>query len=150
VSNNSNDSTETKVPYSFMGLVGIIVVIAFCGGLYGCPQYNVYSERMSGEAALAKAVGERQAIVETARAQEAAAKLLAGASEERAKGWATAAKDGCVILNRPNDVECERTMLNHIVQHATAVDGHGTTMVFAGSSSAPVAVNPAAAVPNKQ
>ena len=34
-------------------LLVIIVIGVLCGGLYGCPKYNVYSQKLAGEAELA-------------------------------------------------------------------------------------------------
>lgn len=62
------------------------------GGLYGCPQYNVYSSRMAGEAELAQATQNRQIAVNEAQAKMEAAKLLADAEIARARGAAAANK----------------------------------------------------------
>lgn len=78
--------------FGFGSAISIFVVVAACGGLYGCPQYNVYSERMSGEAALAKAEFERQVQVRDADGKLAAASKLAEVEVTRAKGVAQANK----------------------------------------------------------
>lgn len=62
----------------FVGTVG--------GGLYGCPQYNVYSARMSGEAVLAEAQSSRLSKVAEAKARFESAQYDAKAEVERAKG----------------------------------------------------------------
>lgn len=67
-----------------------IVIMATCGLLYGCPQYNVYSERLSGEAKLAEAESSRQIAVREAQAKNDAADLLAQAEVKRAGGVAKA------------------------------------------------------------
>jgi predicted aminopeptidase len=58
--------------------------------LYGCPQYNVYHQRMEGEAELAKAHYSKQVQIQDAQAKFEAAKSLADAEIERAKGVAQA------------------------------------------------------------
>lgn len=73
-----------------------LVIAAVCGGLYGCPQYGVYEQRLTGEAELARAQQNRQIAVNEAQAKLDAAKLLAEAEIERAKG---AAKSNDIIAN---------------------------------------------------
>lgn len=68
------------------------VVILICGGLYGCPQYNVYAQRMDGEAELAKAQYSKQVAVQTSQAKLDAAKLEAETDVTRAEGVAKANK----------------------------------------------------------
>lgn len=68
----------------------IVMVLLAAGGLVGCPQYNVYSARLTGEAELAQAQQNRQIAVQEAQAKVEAAKLLAQAEVERAKGAAQA------------------------------------------------------------
>jgi hypothetical protein len=66
-------------------LIGLIVFAC-----WGIPQYRVYSQRMSGKAALAHAEAERQVLVTEAAAKAHAATELARAEVERAKGVAEA------------------------------------------------------------
>lgn len=70
--------------------VSWIVIAAVCGGLYGYPQYSVYSERMSGEAELAKAESTRRTRVLEAQAQLDSAQKQADAEVIRAQGVAKA------------------------------------------------------------
>lgn len=56
----------------------------------GCPQYQVYQQRKSGEAALAEAQYSRQIAVAEANAKMESAALLAQAEVARAKGVAQA------------------------------------------------------------
>lgn len=49
------------------------VIVLIVGGLAGCPQYNVYSARLNGEAILAQAHAARQVLVTQAEAERAAA-----------------------------------------------------------------------------
>jgi len=71
--------------------VGLILILS-AGGMYGCPQYKVYSARMDGEAQLAHAQSEREVQVRDAHGKFEAAGLLAKAEVERAKGVAEANK----------------------------------------------------------
>jgi len=61
--------------------VGIgFVVLVFIGVLFLVwPQYNVYSQRLSGEAALAHAHAARQVLVQQAQAEKDSAQLRADA-----------------------------------------------------------------------
>ena len=76
--------------WALFGLLFIFGIVAF--GMWGCPQYNVYSQRMSGEAELANANYSKQVAVQEAQAKMDAATLLAQAEVERAKGVAQANK----------------------------------------------------------
>lgn len=78
----------STVGWSLAGivLVGLLVLI----GMVGCPQYSVYEQRLTGEAELARAQQNRQIAVNEAQAKLDAAKLLANAEIERAKGVAGA------------------------------------------------------------
>lgn len=74
--------------WSALGVVSLGVLILV--GMVGCPQYSVYEQRLVGEAELARAQQNRQIAVNEAQAKMDAAKLLAGAEVERAKGVAQA------------------------------------------------------------
>ena len=71
-------------------VLSIVGVGLLCGGLYGCPQYNVYSSRMTGEAELAQAEYSRQVQVREAQGKLDASKLLAQVEVNRAEGVAKA------------------------------------------------------------
>jgi predicted aminopeptidase len=71
-------------------LGAVVALILLAGGLYGCPQYNVYQQRLQGEAELARADYNRQVAVREAQAKKDAASLLADAEVARAKGVAQA------------------------------------------------------------
>lgn len=75
---------------STLGTVIVFALLAF--GLWGCPQYEVYSQRLSGEAELAKADYNRQIAVREAKAKQESAHLLAEAEVARAEGVAKANK----------------------------------------------------------
>lgn len=73
----------------FLSIFGSIAIIF---GLWGCPQYSVYSQKMEGEALLAHAEYSKQIQVRDAVGKLEAAKSLALAEVERAKGVAEANK----------------------------------------------------------
>ncbi len=59
--------------------VFFILMLLVCAGMAGCPQYSVYSQRLEGEAVLAKAHAARQVLVTQAQAEKDAAVLRAEA-----------------------------------------------------------------------
>lgn len=70
---------------------GFLVIGGGVGGcMYGMPMYNVYHQKMEGEAELAKANFSKQVMVQEAQAKMDAATMLANAEVERAKGVAKA------------------------------------------------------------
>lgn len=68
------------------------IVITFIFSLWGCPQYYVYQQQLDGEASLAHAQYSKQVQVQDAVGKLEAAKSLALAEVERAKGVAAANK----------------------------------------------------------
>lgn len=76
------------------GASGLLIVVTgiVCLCAWGCPQYQVYKEGMSGEAKLKEAESSRQILIREAHAKREAAKDLALAEIERAKGVAEANK----------------------------------------------------------
>jgi regulator of protease activity HflC (stomatin/prohibitin superfamily) len=83
---------EDNVPIVTIFLTVLLFLFLLAGGLYGCPQYAVYSAEQDGKAALAKANQNREIAVREAQAKMDAAKLLAQAEVERARGVAAANK----------------------------------------------------------
>ena len=82
---------------SFFGFLGgsflaWITVGLLCLGLWGCPHYRVWEQGLAGEAELKRAEQNRKIAVNEAQAKMDAAKLLATAEVERAKGVAEANK----------------------------------------------------------
>lgn len=69
---------------------GIIFMLLVASGMYGCPQYNVWSSNLSGRAELVKAEQNRQIAIEEARAHEESARFLSSAEILRAEGVAEA------------------------------------------------------------
>lgn len=86
--NDDEPSTGTIVGFSVGGILFLMLLVLV--GMVGCPQYEVYSQRLTGEAELARAQQNRQIAVNEAQAKLDAAKLLAQAEIERAKGVAGA------------------------------------------------------------
>lgn len=72
-----------------LGALGLLGGLVFGGGA-AYRHYSVWSEGKAGEARLAEAEHSRQIAVEEARAKRAAAKELAAAEVERARGVAEA------------------------------------------------------------
>ena len=75
-------------------VLSVTVLILFCllvaGGMWGCPQYNVYKQRLQGQAILAHAQSSREVAVAEAKAKMESAALLAEAEIARARGVAKA------------------------------------------------------------
>lgn len=76
---------------AILGL-GVIVVGGIGGCSYAYPQYNVYAQRMDGEAQLASAESTRRVKVLEAQAALDSASLTAQAEVKRAEGVAAANK----------------------------------------------------------
>jgi regulator of protease activity HflC (stomatin/prohibitin superfamily) len=74
-----------------LSALGAFVVLAIAGfALWGCPQYNVYAQRLEGQALLAHAQASKEVAVAEAKAKMESASLLADAEVARAKGVAKA------------------------------------------------------------
>jgi regulator of protease activity HflC (stomatin/prohibitin superfamily) len=74
-------------------VVGVLVVLgAIFGGCLLEPQYQVYQQRLEGEAELAKANYSKQVAVQEANAKKDSASMLAEADVIRAEGVAKANK----------------------------------------------------------
>lgn len=69
-----NKNIASTVPLSFLVLVVIVISL-----MLGLPQYRVWQQGMSGQAALKKAEQTKMIMIETARAEKEAAKLRAEA-----------------------------------------------------------------------
>jgi regulator of protease activity HflC (stomatin/prohibitin superfamily) len=68
----------------------VVVLLLVVGGMAGCPAYNVYQQRMEGEAELAKANYSKRVAVQEAEAKKDSASALAQAEVLRAEGVAKA------------------------------------------------------------
>lgn len=69
-----------------------VIALGVGGCMYGMPMYNVYEQRLHGEAELAKANFSKQVAVQEAHAKMESAKMLADAEVMRAEGVAKANK----------------------------------------------------------
>lgn len=67
------------------GIASLIVILAFGG-----PHYNVYTQRLAGEAALAHAQASKEVAVAEAKAKMESADFLSQAEIKRAEGVAKA------------------------------------------------------------
>lgn len=79
-----------KKEQSIAVVLVMFFVVLLMVSLWGCPQYNVYQQKMEGEAQLAHAHASRQVQIQDAQSKLEAAKSLAQAEIERAKGIAEA------------------------------------------------------------
>ena len=80
-------NSSTILGSVFSVFIGIILVIL---GMWGCPQYNVYNQKMEGQALLAHAQSSKEVAVAEAKAKMESAELLAQAEVIRAGGVAKA------------------------------------------------------------
>lgn len=83
---------KTSGVISIITFVVILIIGIIALGMVGCPKYDVYQQRMAGEAILAHAQSSREVAVAEAKAKMESATLLAQAEVERAKGVAQANK----------------------------------------------------------
>ena len=97
---------EGNMDNAFAWVFGtLLIIVVIAGGMWGCPQYNVWEQGLSGQAALAKATQDRQIKIQEAQAQEEAAKHLKLAEITRAEGHAAAIKIiGSMLKDHPNYV----------------------------------------------
>lgn len=73
----------------------VLDVVVFCAVVLalimgGCPHYNVWQQKLVGQAALERATQDRQITIQEASAKKESATMLAAAEVERAKGVAEA------------------------------------------------------------
>jgi len=73
-------------------LIAWIIAVAVCVAavMFGLPKYNVYRQRLDGQAQLAHAQSSKEVAVAEAKAKMESAELLAQAEVARAKGVAQA------------------------------------------------------------
>jgi hypothetical protein len=74
---SNGNSSGLVISWSLAGAFLLIGIIAL--GMWGCPQYEVYSQEQSGRAQLAKANQNREILVSQARAEKEAALLRSDA-----------------------------------------------------------------------
>lgn len=73
----------TIATFSIIVILGLVIL-----SMWGCPKYNVYSQRMEGEAQLAHAQASKEVAVAEAKAKMESAAMLAQADTIRAHGVA--------------------------------------------------------------
>ena len=97
--NNQRGQGEIFITLFLTVLTGFLIWL----GMWGCPQYNVWQQGLSGQAALAKATQDRQIRIQEALASEEAAKHFKLAEITRAEGHAAAVKIvGEALVEHPN------------------------------------------------
>lgn len=84
--------SEFRTMAKFFGCIAAGIGALIIGFMLIYPQYNVYSQRMEGEAQLAHAEYSKRIAVETAKAKRDAAAMEADAEVARAEGVAKANK----------------------------------------------------------
>lgn len=82
------ERVEGKYIFKWVRNIGLGALGTVALFLVGCPQYNVYSQQMSGKAKLAEAQSSRTIAVLEARAKMESSKSLADAEILRAAGAA--------------------------------------------------------------
>ena len=85
---NNYLETRNKIRWTSIG-VTVFFTLVF-GGMWGCPQYNVWQQGLSGQAELARAEQNRQIKIEEAKAVFEAATYKRRADSIRAVGVAEA------------------------------------------------------------
>jgi hypothetical protein len=135
-------SSSEGMPISAGVVLAIIALAVVAGALYGCPQYNVYSSRLKGQAELAQAQGNRMALVAQAQAEDDASIKRAEAASHRVEGWVKAAKDGCERLGRtgPDLKDCEDMLIKDNLTFSVAHEGNQGVTVIVGAQPANVSV----------
>jgi regulator of protease activity HflC (stomatin/prohibitin superfamily) len=115
-------------PLFFWGF--LILVLVIIAGMGGCPAYGVYTNRMTGQAELARATANRQIAVQEAVAKREAAVELARAEVERAKGVAGA---NAIIAE---SLKGNEAYLRYLwITEVAAVGKDGKTVVYVPTES---------------
>jgi len=137
---NNEDDVSSRTIITGGAAIGIFLVVTVGGLLYGCPQYNVYSSRMDGQATMAQAQGSRMALVSQATAEKDAAVLRAEAANERVAGWVQAAKDGCAKLGLTGDKDCLTELIRDNYNFSLASEGSGSPTVILSNGISPPSI----------
>lgn len=77
---------------AIISLVVVVGILLVGGCMIGYPHYQVYQQRLEGEAILEKQKSEKQVAVQSALAKKESAQMLAEAEVMRAEGVAKANK----------------------------------------------------------
>lgn len=104
-------------------LIAVVALVAV--PMVGCPKYNVYSQRMEGEATLAHAQASKEVAVATAKAKYEAADFEAKADIRRAEGAAQANK----IIG--DSLKNNEAYLRYLwIQNLENAEGKGTQVIY--------------------
>jgi predicted aminopeptidase len=82
-----NEKGEASIT-AWVILSVFVLLVLITLGMVGCPSYNVYNQKMEGQAILAHAQSSREVAVAEAKAKMESAALLAQADTIRAHGVA--------------------------------------------------------------
>lgn len=127
--------------WTLLGILVLLGLMLFGGGLVGCPHYKVWERKMAGQAELQYQQGARQALIAQAKAEDEAAISRAEAATRRVRGWADAARLGCADLGRAGDKACEDQLLRDAATYSIAKEGHEGVIISVGAPVS-VAVDP--------
>jgi len=81
---------EERKSISGGAIIVLVVCVVVILGMWGCPQYNVYNQKMEGQALLVHAQSAKEVAAVEAKAKMESAELLAQAEVIRAGGVAKA------------------------------------------------------------
>jgi len=79
-----------KLSFKTVVLLAILGIAVIFGLMFGMPKYNVWQQKMTGEAEYSRAVQNRKIKIEEAKAEKESAKFRADAEIIRAEGVAKA------------------------------------------------------------
>jgi hypothetical protein len=85
-------NSENKAIAGIFGFIVLVITCVVFLGMWGCPNYYVYQQRLEGEAELAKAIYSKKVAVQEAEAKMDSSDMLAKAEVKRAEGVAQANK----------------------------------------------------------
>ncbi len=110
----------------------LVVAAIVAAGMYGCPQYHVWSQGLVGQAELRRAEQNRQIKIQEATAAEESSKHLARAEIERSKGVAEANK---IIGDSLKDNEA---YLRYLWVHSLDSDKQKTVVYIPTEANLPI------------
>jgi hypothetical protein len=117
-------SGEPKIGKAVIHMIlGTILLVGV--GMAGCPVYNVWERGLAGQAELSQAEANRQIKIREAKSTEEAAKHLAAAEIERAKGVAEANR--IIGESLKNNEDYLRYLWIHNLESAEA---KGATIIY--------------------
>jgi len=111
------------VAYGSLCLLAVVILTTLA--MWGCPQYGVYERELFGKAELAQAQANRNIRIAEAIAQQEAAKHLAQAEIERAKGVAEANR--IIGQSLRNNEDYLRYLWIHNLESA---EQHGAQIIY--------------------